>query len=305
MAKLTHPNVVEVYDVGIAGGRPYVVMELVAGMTLAEWLSAEPRSTEAIIDRVCAAGRGLVAAHEVGLVHRDFKPSNVLIGDDGRVRVSDFGLARALQSASEEAPEASVDLETTAPEDPISITRTGALLGSPMYMAPEQHIGGPDSAIDARADQFAFAVTLYQALVGERPFGGPTNIALMEAKLAGPPSIPTTSPWLRRHGPVLRRALHPDPRKRWPSMRAMLRALQSRGVSRRTFGYAGAAVGVGLLAALGLTRLMSSLLFGVQAVDPPTYGAVSLALALVAVVASWLPARRAAAVDPAVTLRQE
>ncbi|MEM6989896.1 MAG: tetratricopeptide repeat protein [Myxococcota bacterium] len=243
MAKIAHPNVVEVYDSGVSEGRPYVVMELVVGTTLDGWVNAASRTTEEVLERVVAAGRGLIAAHEAGLIHRDFKPANVLIGDDGRVRVSDFGLARALE---EPVPEPSAEIEITRPEELDSLTRTGAVLGSPVYMAPEQHQGDLDVTVDARADQFAFAITLVEALTGRRPYEASSAIALLGAKLDGPPTLPQDSAWLREFGPHVRRALQPLPRDRWPTVTAFLSALSPRARGRRNLAYGGLALAVGL-----------------------------------------------------------
>ncbi|MCA9694629.1 MAG: serine/threonine protein kinase, partial [Myxococcales bacterium] len=176
MARLAHPNVIHVYDFGAHEGQVFVAMELVDGVNLARWLERQPRSPRdprAILSVFLAAGEGLVAAHDAGLVHRDFKPENVLVGDDGRVRVLDFGLARApggevgeggrARSSDAPARDASPavdDGETLAsgsltPE--ASLTRTGALVGTPRYMAREQILGRP---ADARTDQFSFCVAL-------------------------------------------------------------------------------------------------------------------------------------------------
>src|SRR5215470_6274154 len=147
LARLAHANVVAVHDVGTSDGQVYVAMELVEGPTLRAWLAEKPRTAVEILAVFDAAGQGLSAAHGAGLVHRDFKPENVLLGADGRARVTDFGLAVAAGAA-------------------------GELAGSVPYMAPEQLQG---EAVDARADQFAFAVALYEALYGERPFAGSTG----------------------------------------------------------------------------------------------------------------------------------
>jgi tetratricopeptide (TPR) repeat protein len=144
MARLSHPNVIRVYDVGSAQGSLFVAMEYVDGGTLQQWLSRAARSAAEILAAFVQAGRGLAAAHDAGLIHRDFKPSNVLVGADGRVLVTDFGLARSSDAAA----------------DP-----DGAVEGTPGYMAPEQRTGG---ALDARADQFSFCVSLAKALDGKR-----------------------------------------------------------------------------------------------------------------------------------------
>lgn len=169
MARLSHPNVVTVHDVGTFEGGVYLAMELVEGTTLSAWLLAAPRSWQTIVSVFAQAGEGLAAAHEVGLVHRDFKPDNVLIAEneagDLRVLVTDFGLARADVVSADSHPE-----NGTAP---VSLTHTavGTVIGTPAYMAPEQLRGDP---IDQRADIFAFGVSLFEALAGVRPFGGGT-----------------------------------------------------------------------------------------------------------------------------------
>ncbi|MCB9717040.1 MAG: tetratricopeptide repeat protein [Myxococcales bacterium] len=166
LGRLAHPNVVAVHDVGTVGEQVYVAMELVEGPPLDRWLAAEPRSTTEILRVFAAAGRGLLAVHEAGLVHRDFKPSNVIVGDDGRVRVVDFGLAKPVLDAT---PSCDAERGPTpgspSPGDG-ALTRRGAVVGTPLYMAPEQARGVPG---DARTDQYAFCVVLHEALHGRRP----------------------------------------------------------------------------------------------------------------------------------------
>jgi eukaryotic-like serine/threonine-protein kinase len=158
MAQLAHPNVVAVYDVGVLEDGLFIAMEYVEGETLARWLAA-PRSRREILDAYCAAGRGLAAAHAAGIVHRDFKPENVLVGKDGRVRVSDFGLARPtalraqLRGTVAEGPGAALVAGLTPPLS--DLTAPGTLMGTPRYMAPEVH-GGKEA--DALSDQFSFCV---------------------------------------------------------------------------------------------------------------------------------------------------
>ncbi|HET6585525.1 MAG TPA: serine/threonine-protein kinase, partial [Nannocystaceae bacterium] len=167
LAKLTHPNVVPVFDVGSAAGRPYVAMEFVEGQTLTRWLAARPRSQAEILRVFGEAGRGLAAAHAIGIVHRDFKPDNVLLGgsgDDGRVpaivRVGDFGLARPVTATSSRTSADAIALPSDADEplDASPLTRVGLVLGTPSYMAPEQHRG--EDATPA-TDQYALCVSLY------------------------------------------------------------------------------------------------------------------------------------------------
>ncbi|HTR51059.1 MAG TPA: protein kinase [Kofleriaceae bacterium] len=217
LARLAHPNVVTVHEVGTAGGRDYVAMELVEGESLADWLRGGPRTREEIVAAFVAAGRGLAAAHAAGLVHRDFKPHNVLRRGDGRIVVTDFGLARY----SDAAQPASWKPQADGSMKPAVLTQTGSLLGTPAYMAPEQWSGG---TIGAAADQFAFCVALWEALAGERPFRGDTLDALKAEVARGPASL-DVSKLPRRLRSVLRRGLEPDPAERWPSMNALLAAL--------------------------------------------------------------------------------
>src|SRR5690606_16575386 len=149
--------VVQVYEIGEIDDQPFVAMEFVRGETVQAWLAARPRGVDEILDVFLQAGRGLAAAHAAGLVHRDFKPDNVMIGADGRVRVLDFGLARGSE------PEPPAPPPAAAPDLDAPLTVTGALLGTPAYMAPEQ-AAGASAPVDARSDQFSFCVALYEAL---------------------------------------------------------------------------------------------------------------------------------------------
>jgi hypothetical protein len=216
MAQLAHANVVTVHDVGQVGERVFIAMELVDGETLTAWLAARPRSRREIIATFVAAGRGLLAAHMAGLVHRDFKPDNVLVGRDGRVLVTDFGLAHSVGDA---APATS---STRARR--IQTTATRELAGTPFYMAPEQQLG---QATDARSDQFAFCVALWAALAGEHPYGPRPFEQIAEAIAAGrsgpAPSRRERLPrWLRA---VLLRGLQLAPEARHPTMAALLASL--------------------------------------------------------------------------------
>ncbi|HEY0251545.1 MAG TPA: serine/threonine-protein kinase, partial [Kofleriaceae bacterium] len=225
MARVTHPNVITVYEVGVEGNLVFLAEELLDAGTLGGWLEKQPRSERDIVEKFVAAGHGLAAAHKAGLVHRDFKPDNVLLGKDGRVRVSDFGLARAL-GPDEDLPAATRANMARAQMDlsrsPMSpLTRTGAVMGTPMFMAPEQHLG---ERADERSDQFAFCVALYYALYGDWPFPGKTSVALADAVIAGrmakpPKQIPAR---LRK---LLLRGLANKPSERYPSMDALLAEL--------------------------------------------------------------------------------
>ena len=177
LARLRHPNVVVVHDVGEYERGVWIAMELVDGVTLREWMHSRPGWRD-VLRMFCAAGQGLAAAHAAGLVHRDFKPSNVIIGQDGRVRVVDFGLARTSRSLAAEPGEA----PSAATSSVDVVVTIAALVGTPAYMAPEQHLGQP---IDARADQWAFCVALHEALWGVRPFVGNDEAQLRRAVLAG------------------------------------------------------------------------------------------------------------------------
>ena len=217
MAQLAHPNVVTVFDVGSVGERVFLAMELVEGVTLARWLRAVRRGRREIIAAFLAAGNGLAAAHAAGLIHRDFKPDNVLVGNDGRICVTDFGLARGPIGEPLDA----VRSGAAPPGRGINTTRTG-LAGTLAYMAPEQFLG---LRPDARADQFSFAVALHEALHGERPFmtspPGDDDDATNGRVRASPHGrgVPGA---LRR---VLLRALSTRPDDRYPSMTALLAAL--------------------------------------------------------------------------------
>jgi tRNA A-37 threonylcarbamoyl transferase component Bud32 len=228
MARLTHPNVATLYEAGEHDGRMYLAMELVKGATLRAWLKDAPRSWQEIVRHVALAGDGLVAAHAAGLVHRDFKADNVLVDAAGRVVVTDFGLAATLDTAP------AIDAEDTLPS--LAVTRAGAIVGTPRYMAPEQFDG---TVVDARSDQFSFAVTLYEALYGKRPFDGSTLTELRRAIAAGPPHEPPDSSGPsgkvpRRIHDALVRALSERPDDRFPSLAALTAAIAPapRGASR-------------------------------------------------------------------------
>ncbi len=231
LAMLAHPNVITVHDVGVLDGEVFVAMEFVEGKTLRAWLTDERLKPAAILAVLQQAGEGLVAAHAAGLVHRDFKPDNVLVGDDGRVRVTDFGLARADVDETARVPDGE---EPTAIQ--ATLTRTGALLGTPAYMAPEQRLG---ERADARADVYAFAVTLHEALTGARPGEASKTKRRMPARLER----------------LVARGLLEDPAARWPSMRAFLVALaRTPLVSGARVVTAVVVLVLGLAAAFGLRR---------------------------------------------------
>ena len=253
MAKLAHPNVVTVHDVGTLGREVFIAMEFIDGVSLRAWLRDRPRPLEQILDVFGHAGRGLAAAHAEGLVHRDFKPDNVLVAPSGRVVVTDFGLARRKHpddaTTQSSHPGASATARVIrALEDAI---RTAGAAGTPAYMAPEQHTGGQ---ITEATDQFSFCVALYEALYEQHPFRGSDPVSLSTSVVDNvrrpvPSEVHRVPRRIRR---ALERGLGNDPDRRWPSMRALLAQLgPGSNVARRkwlTFGLGGFA----LASALGL-----------------------------------------------------
>jgi len=220
MAKLAHPNVVPVFEVGATHQIVYIAMELVDGIALHEWVDQTPRSWRELVSVYLQAGRGLAAAHRGGIVHRDFKPENVLIGADHRVRVVDFGLARPCPRGE---PQASLGNGAAPWTDEDTEGSNRVVYGTPAYMAPEQHMGQP---ADVRADQFAFCVALYEGLFRQRPFDGRTIYAIADNVLAGnlrPPPVGARVPgWLF---PILARGMSVDPEARYSSMHELLAAI--------------------------------------------------------------------------------
>jgi eukaryotic-like serine/threonine-protein kinase len=231
MAQLSHPNVVSVYDAGSLGGQVYIAMEFVEGCTLADWLRAKVRPWPEVLATFVAAGRGLSAAHSVGIFHRDFKPANVLVGSNGQVKVTDFGLAHSGGPGPELTGPESLShvagLNNAAVWDLVmSVTATGLFKGTPAYMSPEQ-FGGLKT--DERSDEFSFSVALYEGLYGERPFCPQPNSGLrglMEHVTRGevtPPPDASAVPKSLRD--VVLRGLNRDPGKRYSSMDDLLTAL--------------------------------------------------------------------------------
>ena len=252
IAQLSHPHVVAVYDVGTAAdGDVYIAMEFVEGDTLTNWLSRWERSWRDVVAMFRDAGLGLAAAHAVGLLHRDFKPDNVLVGADGRVRVTDFGLARSLVTGGEDSAD---NLPRDLTPLRVTLTATGAVMGTPRYMAPEQ-LAGKD--ISAAADQFSFCVALYEAVFGVHPIVGDTAAKMLEegARMRPPPEGRGAPASLIT---VLARGLDPVPARRFPSMSALLAEIEHaiRPPRRRYMAIAGAAALVlgGAAAATVLAR---------------------------------------------------
>jgi tetratricopeptide (TPR) repeat protein/predicted Ser/Thr protein kinase len=232
LAQLSHPNVVQVHEVGVHDGQLYLVMEYIEGQTLEVW--SRDRSPREILRRCIQAGQGLAAAHDAGILHRDVKPNNIVVGDDGRVRVVDFGLARPIGALQSTTAGALADTPESG--------QTSRLVGTPAYLAPELYNRAPASP---HSDQFSFCVMAWQVLSGARPFDAEQLIVAAENGQLRPSG--TVRPrWVRR---VLERGLAFEPGARWASMHALLEELDSR--PRRwavMTTFVGVALGAGLLA---------------------------------------------------------
>jgi WD40 repeat protein len=249
LAKLSHPNIIHVYEVGTLDDGVFIAMEYFEAPTLKRWQDQSEISWREILAAYRAAGRGLEAAHAAGLVHRDFKPHNVLVNENGQVRVIDFGLALEASTAelarqSDEPPSAWID----------RLTLTGRIMGTPPYMAPEQW---SSKNIDARTDQFSFCVSLYEALYGERPFAGKTLDELaanvMKGAIQPPPRFERVPPWLRQ---ALLRGLAADPAQRYPSITELLAALERDPAIRQRRALVGVAVvGLAIAGAIASMRV--------------------------------------------------
>ncbi len=235
LAQLSHPNVVSAYDVGTLGADVFVAMELVDGQTFKEWLRDEKPTVWERVRVLTAAGQGIAAAHRAGLIHRDIKPDNIIVGKDGRVRVLDFGLARAAvlsdqsvdSSVSAESADGSLDQsEDNSANGSLlsgSLTQAGSIVGTPGYMAPEQYLG---EVVDAQSDQYSFCVTLYEALYGQRPHRAKRMSSLRKKVLRGriePPPAESSVP--RHYRRIALRGLSVDAEDRYPAMEALLAEL--------------------------------------------------------------------------------
>src|SRR5262249_21290645 len=200
LGRLSHPNIVAIYDVGMFGEQLFIAMELVAGQNLRQWVIEARPSVAALVSTFVELGKGLAVVHRQGLIHRDLKPENLLIGQDGRPRITDFGLAASVAQPIRETPTVS---EEALPPPHSLVTQTGKQRGTPSYMAPEQKAG----RVDARSDQFSFCLCLAEAL----------------NQLMGPLKSQKRAPaWLQR---ILSRGLAEDPAERYPSMDELVRAL--------------------------------------------------------------------------------
>jgi eukaryotic-like serine/threonine-protein kinase len=264
MARVSHPNVVAVHDVGSIEDRVFIAMEFIEGSTLTGWLSMSPRSWREVLRVFVAAGRGLHSAHAVDLVHRDFKPDNVMVRKDGQVRVMDFGLVRHVHESSAlgqppGAPAAAAsrasdglvrEARAAAPLDD-KLTQTGAMMGTPAYMAPEQFQGQPT---DARSDQFSFCVALHEALYGQRPFVGADLAQLATHVLHGRPNTPERTRVPASVRRAVRRGLSVNPAARFPSMEELLAELEGHPGTRRRQLWLAVAATVSLVGAAVTVR---------------------------------------------------
>jgi serine/threonine protein kinase len=239
MAQVNHPNVVTVYEVGTGiDGSTFIAMEVVTGESLRKWQTKARHTIPELVQAYIAAARGLAAAHAAGIIHRDFKPDNVLVGTDGRVRVTDFGLAAAKPTTTAAVPRQISD---------VNLTTSGSVMGTPAYMAPEQFVGGN---VDPRTDQFNFCVSLYEALYGERPFDGATFPELAdnvcEGRIRPEPAGTNVSRGMRA---IVLRGLSVKPGDRFATMDELIREL---GRDRARPWRRTAIVSAAVAAALGL-----------------------------------------------------
>lgn len=250
MAHASTPFTVAVHDAGVVNGRVFIAMEFVDGATLTKWLGSAPRSWREVVRLFAECARALATAHGGGIVHRDFKPDNVLVAKDGHAKVTDFGLARPLRVERE--AEAGADaVHSGLPRSLLEVvTQHGALVGTPAYMAPELLLGG---VADARSDQFSFCVSLYEALVGKRPFAGKSieelRASVLEGRMEEALKLRAVPFGLRR---AVLRGLSPRPEDRHPSMAALLQVLEkhlSRTRTRWLLASLGVTVGLAFLAA--------------------------------------------------------
>ncbi|MBV1859010.1 MAG: serine/threonine-protein kinase, partial [Nannocystaceae bacterium] len=248
MARLSHAHVITVHDVGTIDDQVFVAMEFIEGCSLAEWIRMD-HGWRRIVEIFLQAGEGLAAAHAAGLVHRDFKPDNVMLTAEFRAVVTDFGLARAAtRRDASESREPDVLGNPSRASLSTTVTAVGAIMGTPAYMSPEQHEG---REVDARSDQFAFAVALHEALFGVRPFPGDDVASLAYnvgvGNIRPAPSRTNVPGWVRQ---VLLKALSVGPSERYPTMVEMLEALRREGSGKRSWRWPTATV-VGVMAVAG------------------------------------------------------
>ena len=261
LAKLAHPNIVAIHDAGTFGDQVFLAMELIEGKTLQQWYDDDRPSQDEILTVMLEAGKGLHAAHTAGLIHRDFKPSNVILGADKRVRVIDFGLVKAgtkpivvehrsdvglsqsssdpthlLQHSSSSSHFGQVS--TSPPNDQLlfntTLTHDGVSVGTPRYMAPEQHL---EHDVDARSDQYSFCVVLYEFLFHTRPFQASNRNELVWKMLYGEIAEPAESISIKPNiNQAIRKGLSADPEKRYASIQDLLVDLQTTPMKSKSKG---------------------------------------------------------------------
>ena len=282
-ARVEHEHVIAIHEVATVGELVFVVMEMIDGETLTRWQRQRP--WREVLAAYLRAGRGLAAAHDAALVHRDFKPDNVLVGRDGRLRVTDFGLVAASGTIFDDDGRIRTDSAPPAPALQVPLTRTGDVMGTPAYMAPEQYRG---EAADARADQFSFCVALWEGLYGVRPFDAGTLAERHDRILRGDATGPRPGRGVpARFEAILRRGLAGDPAARWPDMGALLAALADDPEARRARRRRAAIAIGGAATAAAAVAVAGVMLLGAGEAPPPCRG---LDRQLDGV---WDPARRA------------
>lgn len=226
LARLDHPNVVTVHEVGVHDESLFVAMELLRAGTLKQWIAENPVGSRPRLDDALSllidAAQGLMAVHDAGLVHRDVKPSNILLGENGRAKIADFGIARSVTRQSSSAALETVR-DVSVLESRSDLTRTGASIGTPAYMAPEQHGKGP---VDASADLFAFCITAWETIFGERPFRGSNADELLSDIRRGRVRQPSHTQLDPSTEATLRQGLSYRPSKRPSSMSLVIDALR-------------------------------------------------------------------------------
>jgi len=290
LARLSHPSVVTVFDSGLQDGKVFIAMEFVRGKTLQAWLAETPRAWDAILEVFIAVGRGLEAMHELGLVHRDFKPSNVIIDERDRPRLIDFGIVGDLERIEADAPAPADDGPAEVVDRLDRLTRTGAMIGTPRYMSPEQFQGGK---VSTASDQFSFCVALFEALYQRSPFAGDALHSLIAAVLDGRIDTPPQSDDVPRElGAVVLRGLQRQPGARWPGMAELLGVLATvlagHGIDDPSARRSQRRIGSTLAAAVVVVLTCVLTLVGAGSVELSTATSLAIDCALLATTAALM-----------------
>jgi serine/threonine protein kinase/tetratricopeptide (TPR) repeat protein len=262
IARLSHPSVVVVYDVGTFQDQVFIAMELIDGMTAIRWRDTRKPSWREVLRVFIAAGEGIAAAHAADLIHRDFKPDNVMVTRDGKVRVMDFGLARTVDRITDDNLSRDEPADVDGPTQPgmrpaeSRLTNEGNVVGTPAYMPPEQYLG----VTDERSDQFSFCVSLYECIYGQHPFEAKTSMGLttnmQQGRVHEAPAHTKVPPWVRK---ILLKGMRPRPEDRYPSMREMLAALgKDPAIARRRWLMASGVLVGAVALAFGVQRASDS-----------------------------------------------